>query len=135
MYKCRLRQSIITAVGKKKSSKAEVSLQIGDKLSLLINSKPYYCYFLDVFTQSVILNCFNTIRFSKFNVNVWVRGGGRVSQAFAVSHGIIKCLSIMNIKIKHIYRFFNLIQTDNRSVERKKSGHAKARKSFQFSKR
>ena len=72
---------------------------------------------------------------SDFDVKCNVKGGGHTGQAGALVHGISKALLLVNSELKSILKKEKLTTRDSRSVERKKPGRKKARRSFQFSKR
>ena len=71
----------------------------------------------------------------KFDVKVKVTGGGSFGQAGAIRHGISKALTKFDIGFRPPLKKVGLLTRDSRVVERKKSGLAKARRSYQFSKR
>ena len=72
---------------------------------------------------------------SNFEINATVKGGGLSGQAGALRHGISKALSIYDESLRPSLKKGGLLTRDPRVVERKKSGLAKARRSYQFSKR
>ena len=72
---------------------------------------------------------------SNFEINATVKGGGLSGQAGALRHGISKALSIYDESLRPSLKKVGLLTRDPRVVERKKSGLAKARRSYQFSKR
>ena len=72
---------------------------------------------------------------SDYDVRSEVVGGGHTGQAGALVHGISRALLLFDNNLKSILRKEKLTTRDSRSVERKKPGRAKARKSYQFSKR
>ena len=74
-------------------------------------------------------------RSNEFDVMATVKGGGLSGQAGAVKHGISKALSFFEPDLRKPLKAAGLLTRDSRTVERKKYGKAKARKSFQFSKR
>ncbi|WP_341760679.1 30S ribosomal protein S9 [Candidatus Endowatersipora endosymbiont of Watersipora subatra] len=76
-----------------------------------------------------------TGRESQFDVMATVSGGGLSGQAGALRHGISKALTYFEPGLRSILKENGFLTRDSRSVERKKYGHAKARRSFQFSKR
>jgi len=77
-----------------------------------------------------ILDCLKN-----YDIKINVNGGGLNSQVEAVRLGISICLSKIKIENRSILKDIGFLTTDSRIVERKKPGHKKARKSFQFSKR
>ena len=72
---------------------------------------------------------------TEFDVKCSVKGGGPTGQAGAMVHGISKALVLFDEKLKSTLKTEKLTTRDSRSVERKKPGRKKARRSFQFSKR
>ena len=74
-------------------------------------------------------------RASQYDINVTVAGGGLSGQAGAVRHGISKALTFFEPELRAILKKGGFLTRDSRTVERKKYGRAKARRSCQFSKR
>jgi len=74
-------------------------------------------------------------RVGQFDVICTVKGGGLSGQAGAVRHGISKALTYYEPELRPVLKLSGFLTRDSRVVERKKYGHAKARRSFQFSKR
>ncbi len=72
---------------------------------------------------------------TEYDVKCSVKGGGPTGQAGAMVHGISKALVLFDEKLKSTLKTEKLTTRDSRSVERKKPGRKKARRSFQFSKR
>ena len=72
---------------------------------------------------------------TNYDVKCKVKGGGLTGQVGAMVHGISKALLMFDSEFKPTLKKEKLTTTDSRSVERKKYGHRKARRSFQFSKR
>ena len=72
---------------------------------------------------------------NSYDVKCNVKGGGLTGQVGAMVHGISKALLMFDIELKSTLKKEKLTTRDSRSVERKKYGHRKARRSFQFSKR
>ncbi|XXN13861.1 MAG: uS9 family ribosomal protein [Candidatus Hodgkinia cicadicola] len=135
MYKHKVVFGEIRASAKKKTAIAQVRVCLGDSLLLTINSKPLFEYFCDELQHEIVLSAFAPIRYSKFNILAVVRGGGLTSQASAIKLAITKCMLVLGERVRLNYRLQGATTTDARVVERKKYGHAKARRSFQFSKR
>jgi small subunit ribosomal protein S9 len=76
-----------------------------------------------------------TERKDQFDVIATVKGGGLSGQAGAVRHGLSRALSLFEPDLRKPLKVAGMLTRDSRVVERKKYGRAKARKSFQFSKR
>ena len=72
---------------------------------------------------------------NEYDINATVKGGGLSGQAGALRHGISKALSLYDIGFRPVLKKIGFLTRDPRVVERKKYGKAKARKSYQFSKR
>ena len=123
------------ATGKRKNSIARVWIKKGDgKIS--INGKSVDCYFSRPVLQMIVNQPLNIIQAeSNFEINATVKGGGLSGQAGALRHGISKALSIYDESLRPSLKKVGLLTRDPRVVERKKSGLAKARRSYQFSKR
>ena len=122
-------------VGKRKTSIAQVKL-FKEPGTVVVNGKPFTEAFGWDTWQTMInrpLDVTNNI--GKCSIQVKVAGGGIVSQAGAIRHGISKALSIYYIGFRSALKKVGFITRDSRVVERKKSGLAKARRSYQFSKR
>jgi small subunit ribosomal protein S9 len=123
------------AVGRRKEAVTRVFLSKGDG-NIIINGKDYKTYFPLVYLQNQVESPFKRIQGGdKFDVVVNATGGGVKGQAEAVKLGIARALLQVNPEYKPALREAGLLTRDSRTVERKKPGKKKARKSFQFSKR
>ncbi len=123
------------AVGRRKEAVTRVFLTKGDG-NITINGKDYKTYFPLVYLQNQVEMPLKSIQSSdKFDVVVNAAGGGVKGQAEAVKLGIARALLQVNIEYRPALKVAGLLTRDPRSVERKKPGKKKARKSFQFSKR
>lgn len=123
------------AVGRRKQAVTRVFLSKGDG-NIVINGKDYKTYFPLVYLQNQVEAPLKTIESSdKFDVSVNAKGGGVKGQAEAVKLGISRALLQVNPEYRPALKAAGLLTRDPRSVERKKPGKKKARKSFQFSKR
>jgi len=124
-----------TAVGRRKEAVTRIFLSKGDG-NITINGKDYKTYFPLVYLQNQVEAPFKTIQAQdKFDVVVNATGGGVKGQAEAVKLGIARALLLVNPEYRPTLKEAGLLTRDPRSVERKKPGKKKARKSFQFSKR
>jgi small subunit ribosomal protein S9 len=123
------------ATGRRKEAVTRVFISKGDgKIS--INGKDYKTYFPLVYLQNQVEAPLKTVDLSdKFDVVVNATGGGVKGQAEAVKLGIARALLQVNPEYKPALKAAGFLTRDSRSVERKKPGKKKARKSFQFSKR
>ncbi len=123
------------ATGRRKEAVTRVFLSKGDgKIS--INGKDYKTYFPLVYLQNQVEASLKAVDSTdKFDVNVNAKGGGVKGQAEAVKLGIARALLQVNPEYRPALKAAGLLTRDPRSVERKKPGKKKARKSFQFSKR
>ena len=123
------------ATGRRKTSIAKVWLKKGSG-KIYVNGKNYETYFRSDTHKMQILRPFEIInQSSDYDVRCQVVGGGHTGQAGAMVHGISRALLLFDNDLKPILRKEKLTTRDSRSVERKKPGRAKARKSYQFSKR
>jgi len=123
------------ATGRRKTSIAKVWLKKGSG-KIYVNGKNYETYFTKDAHKMQILRPFQIINQSTdYDVRCHVVGGGHTGQAGAMVHGISRALLLFDTDLKPILRKEKLTTRDSRSVERKKPGRAKARKSYQFSKR
>jgi small subunit ribosomal protein S9 len=123
------------AVGRRKEAVTRVFLSKGDG-NISINGKDYKSYFPLVYLQNQVEAPFKSIEAAdKFDVVVNATGGGVKGQAEAVKLGIARALLQVNPDYRPALKEAGLLTRDPRSVERKKPGKKKARKSFQFSKR
>ena len=123
------------ATGRRKESTARVWVKRGTgKIS--INGKEMANYFARPVLQMQLNFVFDvTDRKDQFDVIATVKGGGLSGQAGAVRHGLSRALSLFEPDLRKPLKSAGMLTRDSRVVERKKYGKAKARKSFQFSKR
>ena len=123
------------ATGKRKQSIARVWLKKG-KGNISINGKTIENYFFRPVLQMIINQPLEVIQSSKdYDIVATVKGGGLSGQAGALRHGISKALSIYDIGLRPALKKIGFLTRDSRVVERKKAGLARARRSYQFSKR
>ena len=123
------------ATGRRKTSIAKIWLKKGSG-KIYVNGKNYNEYFLRDNHKMQLLRPFEIINQSTdYDVKSKVVGGGHTGQAGALVHGISRALIKFDENLKTTLRKEKLTTRDSRSVERKKPGRAKARRSFQFSKR
>ena len=123
------------ATGKRKNAIARVWIKPG-KGSITINGRDQEVYFARPVLRMMIAQPMQvTDRVGQFDVVVTVEGSGLSGQAGAVRHGISKALTYYEPALRTALKPHGFLTRDSRVVERKKYGRAKARKSFQFSKR
>ena len=123
------------ATGRRKKSVARVWLKKGSG-NIHINGKTMVDYFKKQNLQMAIFRPFTIVkRENEFDVKCSVKGGGLSGQAGAVVHGIARAIVKFEPDLKPTLKKVKLTTRDSRAVERKKYGHKKARRSFQFSKR
>ena len=123
------------ATGRRKKSIAKVWLKKGTG-KIFVNGKNFEDYFKRETHKMQILRPFEIINQSTgYDVRCSVKGGGHTGQAGAMVHGISKALLLFDSSLKPALKKEKLTTRDSRAVERKKYGHRKARRSFQFSKR
>ena len=124
------------AVGRRKEAVARVYLSKGTG-NITVNDKEYKNYFPIMYLQNQVELPLKTIEgaISSYDVVVNVQGGGPKGQAEAVKMAIARVLCEVNPEYRPALKKLGLLRRDPRSVERKKFGKRKARRSFQFSKR
>ena len=123
------------ATGRRKTSIAKVWLKKGSG-KIYINGKSYENYFKRANLKMQLLKPFEVINQStEYDARCNVKGGGLTGQVGAVIHGISKALLMFDSALKPTLKKEKLTTRDSRTVERKKYGRRKARRSFQFSKR
>jgi small subunit ribosomal protein S9 len=123
------------ATGRRKDAVARVWVKPG-KGQITINDKPAAKYFARPVLRMLITQPFLVAdRYQQFDVIATVVGGGLSGQAGAVRHGISRALTHYEPGLRPILKKAGFLTRDPRVVERKKYGKAKARRSFQFSKR
>jgi small subunit ribosomal protein S9 len=123
------------ATGKRKDAVARVWLKPG-RGQITVNKKDYKQYFARPVLQMLLQQPLAAAnRATQFDIIVTVAGGGLSGQAGAVRHGISKALTYYEPELRGVLKKGGFLTRDSRTVERKKYGRAKARRSFQFSKR
>ena len=123
------------ATGKRKDAVARVWIKPGSG-KVVINGKEMNTYFARPVLQMILAQPFSVAGVTgEFDVMATVKGGGLPGQAGAVKHGISKALQLYEPSLRAALKAAGFLTRDSRVVERKKYGKAKARKSFQFSKR
>lgn len=127
--------SVTNTSGRRKTAVARIYLKEGNG-TIIVNGKDYKEYFPTLPLQYIVNQAFIVADASgQFDVTVNVKGGGINGQAGAVRLAIAKAIVELDAERKPALRAKGLMTRDNRMVERKKPGRAKARKKFQFSKR
>lgn len=128
-------QVVALTSGSRKEAVARVQLIVGAG-SITINGKPFETYFPTKPLQSIIRQpLIATSTDGRFDVIVKVAGGGVSGQAGAVRHGIARALVQADDTLRPPLRKGGFLTRDPREKERKKYGHKRARKGFQYSKR
>lgn len=123
------------ATGKRKDAVARVWIKPGAG-KILVNTREVETYFARPVLQMMIQQpLVAAARAGQYDVICTVTGGGLSGQAGAVRHGISKALTCFEPDLRGVLKKGGFLTRDSRTVERKKYGRAKARKSFQFSKR
>ena len=123
------------ATGRRKKSVAKVWLKKGSG-NIHVNGKTLVDYFKKQNLQMAIFRPFTIVkRENEFDVKCSVKGGGLTGQAGAIVHCIARAIVEFEPDLKPTLKKVKLTTRDSRAVERKKYGHRKARRSFQFSKR
>ena len=123
------------ATGKRKDAVARVWIKPGAG-KIVVNTREVETYFARPVLRMLINQPFEVAsRVDQFDVVATVAGGGLSGQAGAVRHGISKALTYFEPALRSPLKAGGFLTRDSRVVERKKYGKAKARRSFQFSKR
>ena len=123
------------ATGKRKDAVARVWIKPGSG-RVTVNGKDYDKYFARPVLQMILQQpVIAADRKDQYDITATVAGGGLSGQAGAVRHGISKALTYFEPELRPVLKKGGFLTRDSRVVERKKYGKAKARRSFQFSKR
>lgn len=123
------------ATGRRKDAVARVWVKPGTG-KITINGRDQEIYFARPTLRLVINQPFGVAdRVEQYDVVATVKGGGLSGQAGAVKHGIAQALTRFEPALRSVVKSAGFLTRDSRTVERKKYGRAKARRSFQFSKR
>ena len=123
------------ATGRRKKSIAKIWLKKGSG-NIYVNGKEFQKYFVSENHKMQITRPFEAVnKATEYDVRCTVKGGGHTGQAGAMVHGIAKALILFDSENRAVLKTEKLNTRDSRSVERKKPGRRKARRSFQFSKR
>ncbi|WP_300529949.1 30S ribosomal protein S9 [Maricaulis sp.] len=123
------------ATGKRKNAVARVWIKRGNG-KITVNGQDQEKYFARPVLRMLLQQPLQTAeRVDEFDIIATVKGGGLSGQAGAVRHGISKALTYFEPGLRPVLKAGGFLTRDSRVVERKKYGKAKARRSFQFSKR
>ncbi len=123
------------ATGRRKDAVARVWIKPGSG-KITVNGRDQEVYFARPTLRLVLNQPFGVAdRTGQYDVICTVKGGGLSGQAGAVKHGISQALTKFEPALRSVVKAAGFLTRDSRAVERKKYGKAKARKSFQFSKR
>ena len=123
------------ATGKRKNAVARVWIKPGSG-KIVVNGRDVTVYFARPVLQMLVLQpLIIANRLGQYDVVCTCAGGGLSGQAGALRHGISKALTLQEPELRGMLKRFGFLTRDSRVVERKKYGRAKARRSFQFSKR
>ena len=123
------------SVGRRKEAVTRIFISRGNG-AITVNDKDYKSYFPLVYLQNQVERPLKTVEAAdKFDIKINAAGGGVKGQAEAAMLGIARVLVDLNPEFRPALKAAGLLKRDPRSVERKKFGKKKSRKSFQFSKR
>ena len=123
------------ATGKRKNAIARVWIRPGSG-KIVVNDRSFETYFARPVLRMIVHQPLEIAgRSSQYDIMVNVAGGGLSGQAGAVRHGVSKALTNFEPELRAVLKRGGFLTRDARVVERKKPGRAKARRSFQFSKR
>ena len=125
----------VYSTGRRKESIARVWLSSGSG-NITINKKSFEDYFPDKALRMIINQPLEAAKKTdSVDLKITVLGGGLSGQAGAIKHGLSRALTLIDPNTKDTLKKNGFLTRDSRTVERKKYGRAKARRSFQFSKR
>ena len=123
------------ATGKRKDAVARVWIKPGSG-KITVNGRAFDAYFARPVLRMIVQQPLGIVgRANQYDLTVTVAGGGLSGQAGAVRHGLSKALTYFEPELRAPLKREGFLTRDSRVVERKKYGHKKARRSFQFSKR
>ena len=123
------------ATGKRKDAVARVWVKPGPGV-ITVNGRDFKTYFARPVLQMLLQQPLLVVnRVGQYDIVCTVAGGGLSGQAGALRHGLSKALTLQEPDLRGALKKFGFLTRDSRTVERKKYGKAKARRSFQFSKR
>jgi small subunit ribosomal protein S9 len=123
------------ATGRRKNATSRVWIKRG-KGKITVNGKPIETYFARSVLRMLVQQPLITAnRATEIDIVCTVSGGGLSGQAGAVRHGLARALTYFEPELRGALKKAGFLTRDPRMVERKKYGHPKARRSFQFSKR
>jgi len=123
------------AIGRRKTSIASVRLTPNTGHKIIINDREFVKYFPTSELQGIVHDSFSKIKKDKFSVVAKISGGGIVSQAEALRHGIARALVSYDGETRKVLKKAGYLKRDPRAKERRKFGLKKARKAPQWSKR
>mgnify|MGYP001369408102 FL=1 len=125
----------VYSTGRRKESIAKVWVSNGSG-NITINKKNFEDYFPDKALRMIINQPLEAAKKTdSVDLKITVLGGGLSGQAGAIKHGLSRALTLIDPNTKDTLKKNGFLTRDSRTVERKKYGRAKARRSFQFSKR
>jgi small subunit ribosomal protein S9 len=125
----------LNAIGRRKTSIARIYLTSG-KGAIEVNKRPLEDYFPSEVLRMVVQQPLHQVAVTEqYSIRVNVQGGGLRGQAEAIRLAIARALCQVNMEYRPSLKQAGYLTRDSRTVERKKYGRKKARKSFQFSKR
>ena len=125
----------VYSTGRRKESIAKVWVSDGSG-SITINKKKFEDYFPDKALRMIINQPLEVAKKTdSVDLKITVLGGGLSGQAGAIKHGLSRALTLIDPNTKDSLKKNGFLTRDSRTVERKKYGRQKARRSFQFSKR
>lgn len=123
------------ATGRRKTAVASVRLRPGSG-KIDVNGKGFEVYFPSAIQRNTVLAPFKTLGGNnRFDLIIRVKGGGMEAQSVATRLGVARALLSEDENLHHEFKEKGFLTRDSRKKERKKYGHAGARKRFQFSKR
>ncbi len=129
------KEKYIEGTGRRKSAVARVRITPSGRRAISINERELSVYFPNKNLQRIVLAPLEVTEGGKFKITALIKGGGISAQAVALRHGISRALVKHEHTLRRELKVKGFLTRDQRSKERRKFGHKKARKSSQWSKR
>jgi len=123
------------SAGKRKTAKACVKIYQGGSGDIKVNEKKLQDYFFGVHVENILAPLVLTEQKNTFDIEAFVKGGGKPAQSDAMRHGISRALILCNPEWRSILKKAGFLRRDARIKERKKPGLKRARRAPQWQKR
>lgn len=122
-------------LGKRKSAIARVRMFPDGEGKMTINTQPLKDYFFSTLIENAVAPLVSADQLKKVDIEVFVKGGGKVAQSDAMRLGISRALVLMDPNMRTVLKQEGFLRRDSRIKERKKPGLHRARRAPQFAKR